>query len=269
VATVPKITSPAIVRPLATPTESLATYIGSNPPVFVKANQASDIATLGTVSQDVTTVHRVLEANTYAPYAARAPTLPSNAPSYPDLLVINTPFVPDEWEKMLNNISPFNRFPDVPIGMRFGFDMGVHSPPTITYTPPNHKSAVSFPDHVLSHIHKELSLGRYSGPFTSSQLESLIGPFRSSPLVTVPKSSDSSVRSILHDLSSPRNDPNFSSINSQINIDEFRCDWGTFNEIRTIVIDAPPLSEAATLDVNAAFRCCPITPSQQRNFIVY
>ena len=37
----------------------------------------------------------------------------------------------------------------------------------------------------------------------------------------------------------------------------------------TIVIDAPPLSEAAILDVDSAFRCCPITPSQQRNFIIH
>jgi hypothetical protein len=33
-------------------------------------------------------------------------------------------------------------------------------------------------------------------------------------------------------------------------------------------MDAPPFSEAATLDVDAAFQHCPITPSQQRNFIV-
>jgi hypothetical protein len=33
-------------------------------------------------------------------------------------------------------------------------------------------------------------------------------------------------------------------------------------------MDAPPFTEAATLDVDAAFRRCPILPSQQRNFIV-
>ena len=63
--------------------------------------------------------------------------------------------------------------------------MGVHIPPTQTYTPPNHNSALLFPDHVMSHIQNELSLGRYSGPFSHSKLESLIGPFRTSPLGTV------------------------------------------------------------------------------------
>ena len=36
--------------------------------------------------------------------------------------------------------------------------MGVHTHPTHTYTPPNHNSALSYPDHVMSHIQKELSL---------------------------------------------------------------------------------------------------------------
>ena len=161
---------------------------------------------------------------------------------------------------MLNNITPFSKFSDVSIGIRFGFDMGVHSPPLETYTPLNHNSALSFPDHVISHIHNELSLGRYSGPFSRSRLQLLIGPFRSSPLGTVEKSVGSLERRILQDLSFPRDNPTISSVNSQINIDDFRCDWGTFNNVRSIAIDAPPFSEAATLDVDAAFRCCPIVP---------
>lgn len=207
-------------------------------------------------------------ASTGAPYADPSPTPLNNVTSSPELLAIVTPFIPDEWERLLNNIIPFNSFSDVPISMRFGFDMGVHSPPSHTYTPPNHNSAVLFPDHVISYIRNELSLGRYSGPFSQSRLECLIGPFRTSPLGTVPKSFGSTDRRIVQDLSYPRNDPNLSSVNYQINIEDFRCDWGTFNEVRSIVIDAPEGSEAATLDVDAAFRCCPVTPSQQRNFVI-
>jgi hypothetical protein len=187
----------------------------------------------------------------------------------PELLIINTPFIPDEWEKMLNIITPFNSFSDVPISMRNGFDMGVHSPPLVTYTPPNHQSALLYPNHVLSHIRNELSLRRYSGPFSRSRLEFLIGPFRTSPLGTVPKSLDSTERRIVQDLSFPRNDPSRSSVNDQINIEDFRCDWGTFNDVRSIVLNAPDGSEAATLDVDAAFRRCPILPSQQSNFVVH
>ena len=68
--------------------------------------------------------------------------------------------------------------------MHFGFDMGVNTVPAYTYTPLNHNSALSYPNHVLSHIHNELSLHRYSGPFSLSRLQSLIGNFRTSPLST-------------------------------------------------------------------------------------
>lgn len=46
------------------------------------------------------------------------------------------------------------------------------------------------------------------------------------------------------------------------------CDWGSFQDVATIVMDAPPFTQAATLDVDAAFRRCPIRPSQQPNFVV-
>ena len=51
-------------------------------------------------------------------------------------------------------------------------------------------------------------------------------------------------------------------------MEHFQCSWGSFRDIVEIVVDAPPLSEAATLDVDAAYRRCPIHPSQQRHFIV-
>jgi hypothetical protein len=212
---------------------------------------------------------RAAGANTSARCAVPPYTTPNSATPSLDLLIINTPFIPDEWERLLNNITPFNKFSDVPNSLRFGFDMGVHTPPTHTYTPPNHNSALSYPDHVLSHIHNELSLRRYSGPFSRSRLEFLIGPFRTSPLGTVLKSSGSTDRRIVQDLSFPRNDPTRSSVNDQIDIEDFRCDWGTFNDVREIVVNAPVGTEAATLDVDSAFRCCPILPAQQRNFVIH
>jgi hypothetical protein len=269
VVNVPKITCPVIAPPPATPAGSPVIYTGSNLQARGRVNLERDIVTHGMALPVATKVLPADAANIGAHYAAPPPTTLNSATLSPSLLVINTPFVPNEWERLLNKLTPFNSFPDVPIGMRFGFDMGVHSPPAHTFSPPNHNSALLFPDHVSSHIRNELSLGRYSGPFSQSRLEFLIGPFRTSPLGTVPKALDSTERRIVQDLSFPRNDPNFSSVNDQINIEDFRCDWGTFNEVRNIVIDAPPGSEAATLDVDAAFRCCPITPSQQRNFVIH
>ena len=189
---------------------------------------AIDIATLGTLL-DATRLHPATRANIVVPYVVYHPTLHNSVKPPPEFLIINTPFKPDELENMLNNIAPFNPFPDVHIGMCFGFDMGVRFPSSQTYTPPNHNSALAFPDHVLSHIHNKLSLQHYSGPFSHSRLNSLIGPFQTSLLGTVPKLVDSLDHRIIQDLSFPQIDPTPSSINDQINIDDFRCDWGTFN----------------------------------------
>ena len=232
------------------------------------ASPENATAIRGTVPLVANKTHAA-KANTSAPFVVLPHTATSNVMPSPELLIVNTPFIPDEWEKLLSNITPFNKFSDVPISLRLGFDMGVHIPPSQTYTPPNHKSALSYPDHILSLIHKELSLRHYTGPFSHSKLEFLIGPFRTSPLGTAPKSHDSTDRRIVQDLSFPRNDPMQSSVNNQINIEDFCCDWGTFNDIREIILDAPVGTEAATLDVNSAFRCCPILPSQQRNFIIH
>ena len=266
-ATVPKITQAKTAWPLAMQTGLPPICSDRSPLARELADRANATAIPGTASP-VAPKSLARKVNTFVPSAAPLPITLSSATPSPDLLCVITPFIPDEWEQMLNNITPFNKISDVPIGIRFGFDMGVHSPPSCTYTPPNHNSALLFPEHVLSHIRNELSHRRYSGPFSRSRLEYLIGPFRSSPLGSVPKAPDSTERRIVQDLSFPRNDPTRSSVNDQIDIEDFRCDWGTFNQIRTIVIDAPAGSEAATLDVDAAFRCCPITPSQQCNFIV-
>ena len=230
---------------------SLATSTESSRLALDRANQARDTVTRGTALPAVNPAPLVFEASTSAPCAVPLHTPPSSVPSSLNLLAVKTPFIPDVWESMLNDISPFNPFPDVPIGLRFGFDMGVHIPPTHTYIPPNHNSALSItPPHIYK---KNYPLGRYSGPFSRLDLESLISPFRTSPLGTVPKTVGSSERRIVQDLSFPRNDPSLSSVNNQINIDNFRCDWGTFNDVRSIVIDAPPLSETATLDVDSAY----------------
>ena len=168
-----------------------------------------------------------------------------------------------------HNAQTCNEFSDVPISIQFGFDMGISTLPTHSFTPPNHKSALSFPTHVMSHISTELSSCRYSGPFSKSKLESLIGLFCTSPLGTVPKSELSDERWIIQDLSFPRDDPSRRLVNDHINIDNFRCNWGTFNDVKTIVLDAPPGTKAVTLNVDSAFRCCPIVPSQQPNFVVH
>lgn len=243
-----------------------AIYSKTLPPKPAVTKRARTTATLGTASVDVN-IPTVLAANISAPYAAPRHITLNHADSS-EFLPIVTPLIADAWEMYLRNANALLSFPKVPHGIRNGFDMGIKSNPSHTYVPPNHNSALAHPPAVLSYIQKELSLHRYTGPFSQSRLESIIGPFRTSPLGLVPKAGSSNEFRLIQDLSYPRNDPTQHSINSEIDIDDFRCDWGTFQQVASIVMDAPPFSEAATLDVDAAFRCCPITPSQQRNFVV-
>ena len=75
--------------------------------------------------------------STGAPCADQKHTMPKNVTPCHDLLAIVTPFIPNKWERLLNNITPFNNFSNVPTSMCFSFNMGIKTPPTHTYTPPN------------------------------------------------------------------------------------------------------------------------------------
>jgi hypothetical protein len=265
-------TQPALIHPnTVIQTHSLtaihATFAKPALPNHAVTKITKATAIPGMVNEDVVTKPTAHAANIYAPSAAPIPT--AHNPALPlDFFPIITPFIANAWEKYLQESNLLSSFSTIPFGIRNGFDMGVYSTPTYTYIPPNHKSALAFPPAVLSHIKTELSFGRYTGPFSHSRLELLIGPFRTSPLGLVPKAGTTDQFRLVQDLSFPRNDPIHSSVNSEIDLDDFRCDWGTFQHVASIVIDASPFTEAATLDVDSAFRQCPILPSQQRNFII-
>lgn len=146
--------------------------------------------------------------------------------------------------------------------------MGVSSTIPITYMPKNHSSSTDNPSAVLKHINSEVRAGRYSGPFHPQRLEMLIGsPFRTAPLGVVPKPGTSDFR-IIQDLSFPRDSNTLFSVNSEIEPDLYICEWGTFPLVVTMVMDAAPGTQAATLDVDAAYRRVPMKPSQQRHFVV-
>jgi hypothetical protein len=130
--------------------------------------------------------------------------------------------------------------------------LGIHSIPAKTYIPDNHSSAIQHLLEIKAYINTELSKGRYTGPFSPSHLEALIGPFRTSPLGVIPKPTPGEFR-LVQDFSYPRNDDLRPSLNSEIDTSNLSCDWGTFQEITTIVIDAPHNIQAATLVIDVAF----------------
>jgi len=141
------------------------------------------------------------------------------------------------------------------------------SPPARRTFFDNHTSSKIKPEFIDAYIEKERSMGRYLGPFSRTELEHLIGPFRTSPLGLVPKSTPGSFR-MIQDMSFPRNDPDISSVNAGIDSDAFPTKWGTFDSVSELILSLPPGCVAAAFDISAAYRITPIHPSQQRWFCV-
>lgn len=181
---------------------------------------------------------------------------------------ISSPLLPDSWETELRRHGLLEEFGDVPPGLRQGFRIGVAGPVSHTYTPPNHSSALDRPEIVQDHINSELRAGRYTGPFSKVELESLIGPFRTAPLGVVGKPSSPGKFRIIQDFSFPRNNSFIQSLNSQINTDDFPCVWGFFADVAKIVALASPGTEGATFDVDSAYRQIPVHPIDQPHIVV-
>jgi hypothetical protein len=98
-------------------------------------------------------------------------------------LPIVTPFLWRKWHELLECAGALQEFADVPKGIRFGWCLGIPDsfPLNCTYIPNNHKSALEHPDFIISYIHAEVAVGRYSGPFAPDRLEHIIGFFHTSP----------------------------------------------------------------------------------------
>lgn len=193
--------------------------------------------------------------------ATTTPCLSTPVSPIEAILPIRTPLKWQAWHLALSHALLLHEFSDVPTGIREGFRLGPSTTLQRTFIQPNHKSTFSNPTAVSAHIQSELLLQRYSGPFHPDRLQSLIGPFQTSPLGVVPKS-DGRFR-IIQDMSFPRNASPVPSINSLINSDDFPCEWSTFAQCYQIVARAPPGSQAAVFDVDSAYRNVPVYPGDQ------
>lgn len=185
-----------------------------------------------------------------------------------ELQRIVTPLKADAWERAIKDLNLESEFADIPLGIRNGFRMRTANT-NLSHTRifRNHQSATSHPDVIIKHLMKELQAGRYSGPFNPSDLEHVIGPFCASPLGVVPKAGDNDFR-IIQDFSFPTNNPNNPSVNSEINSDDFPCEWGSFSDMYKIVAEAPDGAEGATFDVDSAFRNIPVHPIDRPHIVV-
>jgi len=75
------------------------------------------------------------------------------------ILTIRTPLNAEGWHHALSGAGLLSEFGDIVHGIRCGFNMGIKSIISESYTPPNHSSARLNPVIIENHIKNELSEG--------------------------------------------------------------------------------------------------------------
>jgi hypothetical protein len=179
-----------------------------------------------------------------------------------------TPYHPNMWHLLLMKFHLLDKYPSIPHSLQHGFDAGI---PYIfsTSTPDNSPSLFVHTLQYQQIIHREFESGRYLGPFTTHEIESLLGPFQTSPLSLVPKPGKPGKYHGVHNFSFPRIPRNgISSINQSIDSNKFPCTWGTFATICLIIWHLPPGSQASIQDITEAYCTVPITPMQWPGLVV-
>ena len=195
---------------------------------------------------------------------------PTMVPTLAHLLSpkIQTPLVAEEWQRALKGASLLEKYPQIPMFIMEGADAGI-APIYTTFSPPNHPSIKSH--HLIFNeiVSTEFRKGRYWGPFSKDELESIIGPFQTSPLSLIPKLGKPGKFRLIQNLSYPRNLINgVRSVNSSIETDLYPCTWGTFSTTAIIVQSLPPGSLGACRDVSEAYRIIPLAKDQWPGVVV-
>jgi hypothetical protein len=180
-----------------------------------------------------------------------------------------TPYHPDAWLRVLTKSRLIHTYPHIPHSLQFGF-LGSIPPISITYTPANNYSVTEHADAFKAILSREFEAGRYLGPLSRSEMESLIGPFQTAPLSLIPKLGKPGKFRLIQNLSHSPSSPlrPIQSINSSIDSNIYPCTYGTFSTICLLVWRLPPGSEGATRDVAEAYRTIPLHPSQYAGLIV-
>ncbi|GLB39889.1 putative tyrosine recombinase [Lyophyllum shimeji] len=226
---------------------------------------ASSYATTGNARMAAPTQPTTLDTN--APAAANRTTELSAALALRSSRA-NTPYKPEAWRRLLESAGILHKYPSLPLSLQLGFDAGVR-PITETFTPPNKPSICEYANEFNKIVHKEYERGRHIGPFTRAELESIIGPFQTSPLDIIPKPGKPGKFRLVQNLSFPHLPRNhISSINSSIDSNLYPSTWGTFSVIALLIWRLPPGSQAAVRDVMEAYRTIPLLPSQWPGMVV-
>ena len=99
---------------------------------------------------------------------------------------IRTPLVAEEWRAALEAAHITHKYPKIPEFIQTGADTSIHSLQS-TFTPPNHLSILLYHTAFNNIVNSEFHKGRYWGPHSKEELETILGPFQTSPLSLIPK----------------------------------------------------------------------------------
>lgn len=159
-----------------------------------------------------------------------------------------TPYNLTEWQREFSLLNLHARFPKILSGLAYGFT--INFPPILrTQCPPNNVSISSFDSDFRTIVCKEITKGRYIGPFPLSLIEQVLGPYQSSLLSIIPKQGCPGKFRVIQNFSFPANpSPPFPNpaINHYISAKDFPTTWGKFSTIYSLITHLPPGSEAAT-----------------------
>lgn len=231
---------------------------------FVSCSSEAATSRFVSIGKEVEVVHLACTTNdTYAPDVSRSPTELKTALEHRHSHPV-CPYNVLAWEALLEEHGLRERYHKITNGFRFGFDLDLPHI-LVSQIPINSPSLAEHSKALDDIIDRELLAGRYIGPFTRSDLQSLVGPFQTSPVSIIPKSGKPGRFRVIQNFSFPHSPSPHApqpSINSMVISDNFPCTWGTFDTVCSIIRHLPAGSQAATRDVAEAYRTIPLLPAQ-------
>ena len=181
---------------------------------------------------------------------------------------IKTPLIAEEWRVALTNMGLSSKYPNIPEFIAHGANASI-CPICITFTPPNHPSITSNKTTFNKIVNTEFHKGRYWGLYSKMELESIIGPFQTSPLSLIPKARKPGKFHLIQKLSYPCNLTGICSINASIKSDLYLCTWGTFTTTLIIIQPLLPQSLGTCRDISEAYRIIPSAKNQWPGVVVH
>ena len=139
------------------------------------------------------------------------------------------------------------------LGLTYGFSLH-YKGPLVSRFSENHSSSKNRPEVVRTKLEKEIVKGKIAGPYDKPPFK----PFVVSPIGLVPKRDTGKFR-LIHDLSFPK----LESVSVNANIPREFCtvQYEDFDFVVTIVIQQGQNCYLSKLDIEAAFRILPMSPS--------